>query len=331
MLLFFALGCEQHSTALHLYTWADYFKPELLKKFEEQNHCSVVIDTFDSNETMYAKLKAGAGGYDLITPSSYMTKIMYEQGMLQKLDHSKLEVIANIDSDYLKAAIDPEMDHSLPYTLTFSGLGYLKNEIPDFKPSWQMLGKESLKGRMSMLNDMRESLGAALKALGYSLNTVDPSQIDSAKRLLLRWKPNLAKFENEQYKVELAAKNLKLAHGYSGDIMKMREENDEIDFAIPEEGFSLAVDDLVISSKAPNSELAYKFINFIHEPKNAAENSEAIQYLMPNQASYQFLSAAFKANPVLFPAPQVRAKGEVIRDLGQKNQLYIQAWDEVKR
>ena len=173
-------GCAEKKPVLHIYTWSDYIKPELVAQFEQENNCKVVIDTYDSNESMYAKLKAGATGYDLLFPSSYMVKIMNDQGMLQKLNLDLVPNRKNVDPDYMKLAIDSAMDHSVPYTVTITCLGYLGSKVPDFKPTWAMLDREDLKGRMTMLNDCRETIGAALKFLGYSLNTLDDQELAQA-------------------------------------------------------------------------------------------------------------------------------------------------------
>lgn len=323
-------GCQSASTDLHLYTWADYIKPELVQQFEQENGCKIIIDTFDSNEGMYAKLKAGATGYDLITPSSYMAKIMQAQEMLQPLDHSRLPNLANIDPEYLKIAIDPGMNYSVPYMITYTGIGYLKDQVGEIQPTWKLFERPELKGRMTMLNDMRETIGAALKYLGYSLNSIDEAQLAAAKTVVIGWKKNLAKFENEQYKTGLASGEFQLVHGYSGDILKVKEENPQVEFILPAEGFSLASDDLVIPRAAKNVTLAYKFINFIHEPKVAAANTEFITYLCPNSASYTLLSEEIRNNPGIFPDGATRARGEVIQDLGENNQKYIRIWDEIK-
>ena len=113
-------GCAEKKPTLHVYTWSDYIKPELVAQFERENNCKVVIDTYASNEEMYAKLKAGATGYDLLFPSSYMVKIMNDQGMLQKLNLDLIPNRVNIDPDYMKLAFDPTMDHSVPYTVTIT-------------------------------------------------------------------------------------------------------------------------------------------------------------------------------------------------------------------
>ena len=323
-------GCAEKKPTLHIYTWSDYVKPELVQRFEAENGCRVVIDTYASNEEMYAKLKAGATGYDLLFPSSYMVKIMHDQGMLQKLDLDLIPNRANVDPDYMKLAFDQAMDHSVPYTVTITCLGYLGSKVPDFKPTWGMLDREDLKGRMTMLNDHREVIGVALKYLGYSLNTLDYRQLAEAKEVVLRWKKNLAKFENEQYKNGLASGEFLLVHGYSGDLMLVQAENEDIQIAVPEEGSQINFDDMVIPEGAPQPELAHKMINFILEPQSAAELTEFIYFLCPNRPSYALLSEEIRQDPILFPPPEVVAKLETIADLGENNVKYTKLWDEIK-
>ena len=323
-------GWFKSKPALHVYTWADYIKPELVTRFEKANGCKVIIDTFDSNEAMYAKLKAGATGYDLLTPSSYMVKLMIDQGMLQPLQGGKIPNRVNVDPDYLKIALDPKMDYSVPYMITYTGLAYLKSRVKDVEPTWALLDRPDIKARATMLNDMRETVGAALKFLGYSLNTTDAGELAKARDVVLRWKKNLAKFENEQYKTGLASGEFLLVHGYSGDILQVQSENDDMAFVLPKEGFSVSCDDLVIPKDARQVELAHAFINFFHDPDVAAENTEFIQYLCPNAPAYVKMSEELRANPAVFPPPDVRAKGEMIRDLGADNAAYTRVWDEIK-
>lgn len=324
-------GCGKPAPrVLHVYTWADYIKPELVQRFEEEHRCKVVIDTFDSNESMYAKLKAGASGYDIVTPSSYMVALMHDQGMLLDLDHAKLPNLANIDTTYLAIALDPAMAHSVPYLLTNTGVAYLKSKAGEVEPSWAVFDRADLKGRMTMLNDMRETIGAALKFLGYSLNTTDDAQLDQARDVVIRWKKNLAKFENEQYKSGIASGEFLLVHGYSGDLLQARSENPDVTFLAPREGLSIACDDLVILEDAKSADLAHEFIDFVHDPKVAAENSEFISYLCPNSAAYPLMSAEFRDDPAVTLAPEVRAKCEVIRDLGADNAKYTRVWDQIK-
>ena len=183
---------------------------------------------------------------------------------------------------------------------------------------------------MTLLADMRETIGAALKYKGYSVNTKDPAQLAEARDIVVEWKRNIAKFENEQYKVGLASGEFNLVHGYSGDIGQLQLEDENIVFVLPKEGFSLSCDEMVILKESQKKDLAYKFINFIHDGKIAARNIEYTTYWCPNKAAADFLPEEVKNNPTIFPREEDIVKGEVIGDLGDALELYTKTWDEIK-
>jgi spermidine/putrescine transport system substrate-binding protein len=324
------VGCAPSKPVLHVYNWADYTKPELIAQFEKDNHCVVKVDTFDSNEAMYAKIQAGAAGYDLIFPSSYMVKLMVKNGMLQKLDLAKIPNVVNVDPEIKRMIADPTFTHSVPYMMCNAGIAYDGDKVKDFEPSWAMFGRADLKGRMTMLNDMRETVGAALKFLGYSLNTTNDEELAKAQEVVIGWKKNLAKFENEQYKNGIASGEFLLVHGYNGDILQVMEEKTNIVYAVPQEGCSISFDEMVIPKDAKQVELAHKFINFLQDPKIAAENSEFVCYLCPNTASYPLLSDEFKSDESIFIPKALLEKCESIEDLGADQAKYTKIWDAIK-
>ena len=328
--LVFGAACGRSRPVLSIYTWSDFIKPEIVARFEREQGCRVVIDTFESNEAMYAKLRAGASGYDLLMPSSYMVSLMQAQGLLARLDHALLPNLAHVDPDYLAMAVDKAMDHSVPYMITNTGIAYLDGRVPDIVPSWRMFGRTDLRGRMTMFNDMRETIGAALKLLGHSINTTDPAELAEAETVLLEWKKNLAKFDNEQYKLGLASGEFLLVHAWSGDIFQVRRENPDVRFVIPEEGTVISCDDLVIPAGAREARLAHAFINFLLDPAVAAENTAFVFYLCPNKDSYPLLPAEIRGNPGIFMDPKIRAKSEMIGDVGAANALYVAVWDRLK-
>ena len=181
----FIAGCGPSKPVLNLYTWSDYIDENLVKEFEKQYNCKVVIDTFDSNEFMYAKLKAGGSGYDVIVPTSYMSKIMNDQKMLLKLDHSKLPNSKYIDKRYLdNLAIDKKMEYCIPYMLGYTCIAYNKEKLGDIPQTWEVFSNEKNKGRMTMLNDYRETIGAGLMFNGYSINTRNEKELEKAKENL---------------------------------------------------------------------------------------------------------------------------------------------------
>lgn len=315
---------------LHLYTWADYIKPELVEKFEQANNCKVVIDTFDSNESMYAKVRAGASGYDVILPSSYIIKLMADQGLVQPLDAAKIPNLKNIDPDALAKVADKKMEHAVPYAISYTVLAYRKDKVKDPQPTWAMLERKDCHKKICLLNDMRETLGAALKFLGHSINTRDDKELAAARDVVIGWKKHIAKFDNEQYKSAVDSGEFVLVQGYSGDLFQVVSENDKVGILMPKEGITQSCDELIIPKGAPNPELAYKWINFVLDAEVAAENMEWMGYLMPNTAGLKKVSKEFLDNPAVAIPEALKAKCEVIEDMGDDLAKYTKAWDEVK-
>ena len=336
-----AAGCAEKKPTLHIYNWSEYIDPDLVAEFEEQNGCRVVIDIYDSNESMWAKIQPGTHGYDLIFPSSYMVETMAQAGAIEKIDKAKVPNLVNIDASYKDFALDPDMIYGVPYMITYTGIAYRddNDKVGDVKHSWSVFGERAdLAGRMTILNDMRETLGAALRYKGYSINTTNRNELAEAADVVISWAKNIAKFENEQYKTGLASGEFLLVHGYSGDIGQLQlddegnlaSDRNHVVFFLPEEGFSLSCDEMVVPVGAKNRDLAYKFINFVHDGSVAARNMEYTTYWCPNRAAVEFLSDDIKNNPTIFPDPEAVKNGEVIGNVGDALPLYTEMWDKIK-
>lgn len=324
-------GCESSSKpTLQIFIWSDYITPEVIEKFKSENDCHIVIDTFDSNESMYAKLKLGANSYDLIFPSNYFLDILRKQNMIQPIDKALIPNYKNLDETYLKLIDKEDLEYAIPYMLSTTGIIFRNDKVKDFTPSWKVFANTDLKGRMTMLNDLREVIGAALQVLGYSINTVNPQEINVAADLVLQWKQNLAKFEGEQYKNGVASGEYLVAQGYAGDALQVMVENKNVGFSYAEEGTAIAIDFAVIPSNAQNKELACKFIDYLLKPEVSAENIVFTNFLSPNAEAYKLLPEEMQNSKVLFPPKEVLNKSEMIRDLGKENLLYNQAWDKIK-
>ncbi|MFN6018425.1 MAG: spermidine/putrescine ABC transporter substrate-binding protein [Verrucomicrobiota bacterium] len=315
---------------LKIYSWADYIDPELVAEFEQAQSCRLVIDAFDSNESMHAKLSAGATGYDVVVPSSYMVKTLVRENMLLPLDHSKLPNLKHVDAGYLQRALDPGMKHSVPYMMAPTCMAWLSSKVNNAEASYRMFDRTELKGRITLLDDMREVLGAALRSLGFSINTKDPAQLAQARDVVIRWKKNIAKFDSEQYKSGIASGEFHLVQGYAGDLLQVAGDNPDIVVKIPQEGTAFTCDDLCIFKDSKAVDLAHRFIDFLIEPRVAAKNMEYIAYRAPNQSAYAMLSEEFRGNEVLFPSEEVFAKCEPIDDLGDALALWSGMWDAVK-
>ena len=182
--ILFSTSCNK-SNVLHIYNWADYIPEDVIKEFEKEYNCKVVYDTYASNEEMFAKIKSGGTGYDIIFPSGDHVKMMIMEGLLEKLDMSKIPNFNNLNPVVLsKTTYDPNHEYSVPYMMGTTGLIVNKKYLKDFEKSWSIYERKDLKDKMTLLDDMREVFGAALKYLGYSVNTTNPEEIEKAKQVI---------------------------------------------------------------------------------------------------------------------------------------------------
>lgn len=327
-LLLLLTGCQEHENKLFLFMWSDFISKEVIVAFEEEYGCKVFVDSYDSNESMYAKIRQGGTGYDLIFPSLYFDEVMASQGLIDPIDLSMVPNRNMIDYSLLKSMKIIPSKTTIPYMVSYTGIGFRKDRL-DFEPnSWSIFADTSLKGRMTMLNDLREVFGAALLQLGYSINTVDPKEIGEAEALLLSWKPNLAKFESEQYKNGIASAEYLVVHGYSGDLFQVMNEDSDVEFIIPKEGGVVNCEGIALVHNDRPKELAYLFINYLLRPDVAIKNMEKTQALAPNKEAIRQLPAPIKNR--LLPSEELRNRSETIQDVGENLLLYITAWERLK-
>jgi spermidine/putrescine transport system substrate-binding protein len=326
---------------LHIYTWTDYLSPDVQAGFEKALGVKVVIDTFESNEAMYAKLKAGGTGYDIIMPSSYQVGLMAREGMIEKIDHAKCpNVKANFDPSFSGQIIDASFTYSVPYTVTYTGLMYAKDKVPEGVDvnTWKVLENPAFKGRITLLDDIREVIGAGLMSLGYSINSTNPAEIDAAVVQALKWKTNSRKFDAESYKTEVAGGSTWIGHGYSTDATQVivgdedegMDPRDDIGFALPKEGFTIAFDEMVVAKDARRKDLAYAFINYIYEGEVAAVNMDYLCGPNPVKPGIDLLDEDYRN--VIILDPETLSHGQVLQGFDDPavNELYNKAWDKIK-
>lgn len=256
---------------LHLYNWTYYTPDSVIKAFEEKYHAKVVYDDYASNEDMFAKLMAGSKGYDLVVPSADYVSIMIKLNMLEPITLAKIPNIRYIRQEVLnRISYDSDMAFSVPYYMGAAGIAVNTQEIPYYDRNWNIFEREDLKNRMTMMDDMREVLGAALSVLGYDINTSDPEELEKAYQLIQhKWKPNLVKFDADGFAKSFASGDFLVVHGYAESVFAELQEDQlpYVDFFIPKGMHSaLYIDSFCIPKGAPNPELAHAFINFMLEP-----------------------------------------------------------------
>lgn len=339
-----AANCRQNLTGppagggtndgtLRIYTWANYTDDGLAQAFTERTGIPVVVDIYDSNEVMLTRLQAGGGdAYSLIYPSDYMVSEMLELGLLTELDQSRLTGLENLRAKWSNPAYDPNNAHSVPFCWGTTGLLYNREVSPGEPTDWNFLwdNQAKLSRRITMLDDMRETLGATLKSLGYSYNSNNPAEIEAAYKRLLELRPHIAAFKTTGFENELLSGDLSVSMAYSSDAIALTLEDDRMQYVIPESGASLWTDTLAIPATAPNVDAAYQWINFLLEPEVASAAVERLFFATANQAAFDLLPAEIQNNTDLYPPEAVLAKSEGIVAVDTAStDLFDQFWTEV--
>lgn len=324
-------GCSQNSgKKLYLYNWTYYTPDSVIEKFEKEFGVQVIYDDYASNEDMYAKLKAGGSGYDIVIPSGDYVSIMQKQGMLERIDLAKIPNAKYIRQSTLqKATYDPEMAWSVPYYMGAAGVAVNLDKVPQYEESWSIFARKDLAGRMSMLDDMREVIGDALAYLGYSVNSVNPDELNKAYELInTQWKPNLVKFDAEGFAKSFATGEFWVVQGYAESVYEEvpEEMHDRIAFFIPKtEGGPMYIDSFCIPTGARNVELAHQFINFFLRPDIYAEFLDSFGF----PATIHTESGALMQTKPMYEADDLE-NCELKEDLGENLELYNQIWQKIR-
>ncbi len=324
------------SGELNLYTWVEYIDPAIKDRFEAE--CGVKINetNFDSNETLLATLQAGGTGYDVIVPSDYMVQIMIEEGMLEELDFSIITNIKNMEPQNVNQYFDPEQKYTVPYFWGTSGLAVDTNVVPEPEDSWKMVFEPTPEvcGKISMLDDERETLGAALMYLGYSINDTDPAHLEEAKNLLIEQSRCVKAYDSQTNDDLIVSGETAVAHIWTGDAILAGDPEaggrEGIVYLIPQEGCTIWQDNLAVPVGAPNKYTAMVFINYLSDAEIAAQNAMWVGYGSPNAAAKQFIAPEILADEGIYPPEDVAARLQWIEDVGDALELYDRMWTEFK-
>jgi len=333
------ISCDS-KPRLYIYNWTYYTPDSVIQKFEDEYNVRIVYDEFASNEEMYAKLismnREGLFGwlsrlfgrrYDVVFPSKDYVPIMIRQGMLERIDKTKMKNLGNIDPEVLRIAdYDPDMEYSIPYFYGAAGIIVNKARVPNYEQSWSIFAREDLAGRMTMLDDLREVLGGALSYLGYSVNTTNPAHVTAAMNLVNNsWKPNIVKFDAETFGKGYANGEFWVVHGYPEAIYEEIADNGQLlkdtVFFIPKEGGPSYIDNMIILKGSEHIDLAHQFIDFIHRPEIYAEFTDA--FALPSTVN---IPARQKKTGIAFYSEAELKNTELVQDLGQALDFYTDAW-----
>lgn len=321
---------------IYLYTWVEYIDPDIKTMFQEECGVEVVETNFDSNETLLATLQAGGADYDIIVPSDYMVQIMIDEGMLMELDYSVIPNIANMDDLNVNQYFDPEQKYTVPWFWGTSGFAVDTTVVTDYTDSWSMMFDPNSPycGQISMLDDQRETLGAALMYLGYSINDTDPAHLEEAKNLLIEQSACVKAYDSQTNDDLIISGETVLAHIWTGDAILAGLPDsggrEGIVYVIPQEGCTIWQDNMAIPVGAPNPYTAMVFMNYTQIPEIAAQNAEWVGYGTPNAAAKEFIDPDILADEGIYPPPEVEARLQWIEDVGDALELYDRIWTEFK-
>ena len=324
-------GCKE--SKLNIYNWEGHIDLDLVAKFEKEYKCKVTIDTFRTLDAFYNDMTTATRTkkYDVLVPRANIARKMYEEKMLRMIDHSKMPNLRNIAMSFIKRSPDATMRYSVPYMITLTGIAYNRNMIKDFKPSWTMFARDDLAGKIGMLDDMREVVGAALKVNSISYNATDDNQLRTAEVTLGKWKKNIKKIDSaKDIEADLKSGELYMIQDYNGNALNLVKGNNNIGFVIPEEGTAINIDTFVIPFEAENIDEAYKFINFFLDAEISKENMQFLSYYAPNLAAQRLLNDDFKKNPAINPSQDTILRSDYLIDLDDIGK-YEELWRMMKR
>jgi spermidine/putrescine transport system substrate-binding protein len=331
---------------LNVFQWSAYWPLNddfnTINVFEDAYGVEVNVSNYASNEEMFNKLKAGGTGqFDVAFPSDYMVNIMASQDMVQPLDLAKLPHWQNLEDNWVDTApYDPGSErYSAPYFWGTSGIAWNENMLPEGTElpltSWDALWNESFAGQMRMLDDMRETIGASLKRLGYSLNSTDESEIEEAKEALIQQKDLLKTYSSTGMAEALINENASPIHSWSGEPFSAywelyQDGSSPVGYRVPNEGSVVWVDTAAVTKDAKNPNAAHAFINYVLNAKVNANIANWVYYPSPNEAAKEHIFDSMLENERIYPPDDVMQKLEFIRNLGDATKMWNEAWTEIK-
>ena len=325
------------NVTLYVYNWGLYISDgsddsiNVLEGFEELTGIKVHYTTFDTNESMYSKIKSGAASYDLIFPSDYMIGKMIAEDMLAPLDFANIPNFERIGEAYKGLEYDPEDAYSVPYMWGTVGIVYNTTMVEEAPTSWQALWDIENAGNVLMFNNSRDAFAIAAKKLGMSLNPSSQEDTDIISNELKAQKSVVQAYVMDEIFDKMAGGEAALAPYYAGDALIMMEDNPDLDFVIPEEGTNYFVDAMCIPKNAKNKEAAEMFINYMCEVDVAAANCDYVGYSTPITEVWEQLDDELKYSPIAYPSEEVLANTEVFINLpAEINSAMDMAWSDMK-
>ena len=318
-----------------VYNWGEYIDPDTIEMFEDETGIQVIYDEYETNEIMYPKVESGAASYDVVCPSDYMISKMIAGDLLAEINFDNIpNAKANIDPQYFEQSkgFDPENKYSVPYCWGTVGILYNKTMVDEPITSWAQLWDEKYADNILMQDSVRDAFMVAEKLNGFSMNTLDPNELEIVKNSLIEQKPLVQAYVIDQVRDKMIGGEAAMGVIYSGEAIFTQRENPDLEYIIPDEGTNVWIDSWVILKDAPNKENAEKFIDFMCRPDIALMNFDYITYSTPNKAARELIEdEEIRNSKIAFPDLSQYNDLETFTYLGEEGDaLYNELWKEVK-
>jgi len=328
-----AVTARAASYKLNLFIWSEYIDPAIIDDFEKRYDAKVTIDLYEDEDSMMAKLKGGgAAQYDVIVPPDHTVPALIKLKLIAPLRADNIPNMRHIDERFASPWYDPSNRFTVPYQWGTVGIYARKPADKPYNESWALLfDPQQQPGKFVLIDGMRDTIGAALKYKGHSLNTTSTRELSEAMNILIDAKRRSLGFEGGVGgKNKVLAKEAIAAMAYSGDAMRGIKEDADTYYFIPKEGSQIWVDNLAVCAKAPHRIIAEKFLDFILKPEIGAQLADYNQYATPNKTALQFVHQENLNNPMIYPPADVMKRLEFLHDLGKQTKLYDEVWTQVK-
>lgn len=334
MFAFTACGSKDDGNTLTVLNYGKYIESSVLDAFEEETGIHVNYEEYVNPEEMYTKYKSGAIDYDVICTSDYMVERLINEGEAKEINFDKIPLSKNLDDSYFEfsKAFDPENKYSMPYFFGTVGILYNKNKVDanDVK-SWDILWNKKYKDQIIMEDSVRDTFVPALKRLGFSSNSTDKKELETALDQLIEQKPLVYSYLVDESADEVVAGNASMALVYSGEAAYAESLSKDLDYSVPTEGSNMWIDSWMIAKTCKNQENAEKFLDFLCREDIAMKNFKYVYYATPNKAVYNKLDKETQENKTIFPDDETLNNCEIFRYLDEDSiALYNKLWKELK-
>jgi spermidine/putrescine transport system substrate-binding protein len=322
---------KEKQRVVNFFNWSAYIAKDTLPNFSKETGIKVNYDVFADEEEMFAKLRSGAMGYDLIVATDYLLPRLRSTNLIAPIPMSDLQNLGNLDRKFLNPPYDPDQQFSIPYLWGTTGIGYNKKLLPKAPTSWLDLWDEKYKGRISMLDNARDCISIALLLKGYPETTVDEKQFAEVKAFLLKQKPLLKQYTSSTYIDSLINGEVLMAMAWSGDVLQALRENPQLDYVIPKEGSYSYVDCLCLVRGGAHREDTVRLIDYLLRPEVAAEICNTVRFATPNAAAKALIAPALLKDKRIYPQPETLKKlaFHALLD-SEAYSLWNETWSDVK-